>query len=716
MSPVSAVRAFSRLSEQDQWLRCRHEGTSLLDDGRGVALAWSEPPPDPCPAALAEPAGLAFDRWGRVYRSEPEDGRVTVLPGQPRGQRPHHRGALDRPRGLAIDSAQRLYVADAGRRRVLVVDLWGQRLLRAVPMARAGVPVDVAEDGYGVLGLVWQPDGTGALVAIRGRRGPVPAELVHPPSGSGNLRPARLVHHPTAGPVVLWLDPSGTDAVVCDPWGVRALPVPGASDLEVDGEGALVVARGPGSPFLAWRHAASGWTGIEPLAAPGYDGAAIARDREGAIAYTTDSGVARTAGSAAAYRATGRVLTYRLDAGQYRTRWGRVFLDACVPVGTSVRVASLTSDDDEVLDPVPARPPLRAGEPPHAELTPPLPPAEAVSQLPAPLDQPLFRRSSGRERPWEQIASDDGYDTFEAPVAAAPGRYLWLVVELSGTASASPRIREVRVEQAGHRLDTQLPRMWTRDETDASFLHRFLAPAEGMMRDLDNKAAERSALLDPQTVPTEALDWLASFLGLVLDRRWPVSARRDLVAQAYDLFRRRGTRAALEEILGLYLGRNADIVESWRLRGLGGTVLGPAGSGRGAPFVAEAGRAVEPLGAFIVGGPPPAGDRVLAESGTDTAHRFTVIMPLPLNAEQRAVVASVVERHKPAHTQADICEFGDGMRISRSRIGLTSFVAPDSGWGPEVVGQVLLGTDGVLGVPDVAARIGDTAIGRVRVG
>ena len=124
---------------------------------------------------------------------------------------------------------------------------------------------------------------------------------------------------------------------------------------------------------------------------------------------------------------------------------------------------------------------------------------------------------------------------------------------------------------------------------------------------------------------------------------------------------------------------------------------------------------MEPLGAFIVGGPLPADDRVLADSDADTAHRFTVILPQPLDVEQRAVVASVIEAHKPAHTQADICEFA-GMRIGRLRVGLTSFVAPESGWGPQIAGQTLLGTDGVVGVPDVAARVGDSVIGQVRVG
>jgi hypothetical protein len=80
------------------------------------------------------------------------------------------------------------------------------------------------------------------------------------------------------------------------------------------------------------------------------------------------------------------------------------------------------------------------------------------------------------------------------------------------------------------------------------------------------------------------------------------------------------------------------------------------------------------------------------------------------------VVTSVIETHKPAHTRAEICELGDGMRIGRLRVALTSYVGSSSGWGPDIVGQVLLGTDGVVGIPDVAARVGDAVSGRVRVG
>ncbi|HJU03147.1 MAG TPA: hypothetical protein VJ966_18275, partial [Actinomycetes bacterium] len=84
-------RTLSLLADPDQWARCRHEHTALLPSG-GVQLTWDEDRParpgreasgHPAPG---EPAGLAFDRWCRAYRSHPREGRVSVhLRGRPEG-------------------------------------------------------------------------------------------------------------------------------------------------------------------------------------------------------------------------------------------------------------------------------------------------------------------------------------------------------------------------------------------------------------------------------------------------------------------------------------------------------------------------------------------------------------------------------------------------------------------------------------------------------
>jgi hypothetical protein len=234
-----------------------------------------------------------------------------------------------------------------------------------------------------------------------------------------------------------------------------------------------------------------------------------------------------------------------------------------------------------------------------------------------------------------------------------------------------------------------------------------------LLDDLDARAALRAVLVDPTSTPQEALDWLGSFIGLVFDRRWPERARRKLLAQAIDLFRIRGTGRSLEALLALYLGRKVIVIDDWRLRGLAGGILGTPAAGPPAPAVGGGVRAGGQLGHFTIGG------QGTAKTGyTASAHRFTVLIPTNLDSERRTVVEEILAQHKPAHTTMTICELGVGMRVGRaSRLDLTTVVGPGSGWGPATVGQVLVGGDGVVGLPLVGSRVGTASLGTgVRVG
>ena len=576
-------RSLSLLVQPDQWARCAHTNTALLPGG-GVVLDWSEDvprePPQPCPPSgqeqpeptLANPAGLAFDKWCRTYRSWPAAGRVDVYEGETCPS--SGAGAMGHPAGLAVDREQRLYVADPSTRSVLVVDIWAQRLLRRVPLG-PGRPVDLAPDCGRVAVLVRHPD---ALFLLQGRRTPQPGPALVNPRRHPGMVPARIAE----GLLVLWL--GGGYGVVASPDGTVQLEVDGAVDIAVAPDGLLVVARQPGQPFRRFQATdRGGWLEVEPAAAPDFDGGAVAVSPAGRIVFSTAAGFGTTAGSAARHQQEGSVVTYRLDSGNYRTRWGRVFLDACLPTGTGVALTFLSSDSEDVLDPVAATPPGRGAlRIPHPDQTPPLPSASLLSAVER--ESTLFRRPLGREQPWQQISAEDAFDTYESQVIAAPGRYLWLRISLRGTAQASPRIRALRIERPGHQLLNSLPRAWSRDDGDADFLHRFLAPLEGTLYELDWRSAERAILLDPRTTPQEALPWLASFAALVLDSRWPELARRTLIAEAYRLFARRGTRAALIRILELYLWtrhhRGVAAARTWR-HGAGRSAGRPAGASCG---------------------------------------------------------------------------------------------------------------------------------------
>lgn len=719
---MNGDRGLSMLAHPDQWARCSHDATALAPGG-GIQLTWADDDstttrPRPVagryvPPVDAEPAGLAFDRWCRSYRSDPEHGRVEVS--TPSSDPAHHPGLLRRPLGLAVDRAQRLYVAESGAGMVHVVDLWGQRLLRRVPV-RSGAhrrrrPIDVAVHCCRAYVLLQRPAG---IVVIAGRRGPRPGPALRRPRCRGPLEPTRIAAH-AGGLYVLWRRPGTPLSLIARPDGTVEAQVDGATDLDLTPDGTLIVARGAHRPFRRFQAQGTGRQELEPLGAPGYDGGAIAVAPNGRIAFTSGtvpSGQGWTSGSSARHATTGAVTTYRLDSGAYATRWGRLFLDACLPAGTGVTVRFLTSDADDVADPLPWQPADRGDHSiRHPDRTPPLPSRTL-------LDEPgraatLFRRPTGREWAWAQIAADDRFETYETAVAAPPGRYLWLQLRLTGTPQSTPRVRALRVERPGHQLLRRLPRSWSRDEGAADFIQRYLAPAEGMLHEMDERSQQRAVLVDPRTSPQETLNWLAGFAGLVLDRRWPEPARRTLIAEAYPLFRRRGTIAVLERIIAVYLDVKPVIVERWRLRGLGGAVLGTRPGGPPAPAVEGAARATGTLGRFALGGSRPGDD-----SYRTAAHRFSVLIPADLTAEQLEVVQGIVETHRPAHTEYEICELGSGMRVGRRlHVSLTSFVGPGAGSGPAVVGQVLVGGDGVVGLPAIGARLGQTSRpGELRVG
>jgi phage tail-like protein len=704
-------RGESLLVQPDQWARCAHAGTALLPGG-GVELTWAddEPaatwrtrgapsPPAPSGCEVETAAGLAFDHSCSAYTSWPGYGAVRVTTLDARVSSCAQ--GLRRPLGIGIDRAQRLYVAESGAGLVHVADLITGRLIRKAPV-RCGRPVDIAPHCDGVLVLVRHPD---RLIRLAGRRGPRPGPRLHPPCWWPRLVPTRIA----AGPVVLYRAPGAPDALVATPDGTIIAAVPGATDVTTAADGTLVIARGPGRSLRRFAQDAGVWVELEPLAAPGFDGGAVAAVPDGAIAFTAGATIGRAAGSAARHVRDGRVFTYRLDSGAYRTRWGRVFIDACLPRNTSLGLRFVTSDDADVPDPVASTPPDRgARDVPDPDATPPLVSQSALEAASGPTT--VYHRPDGSEQPW--AAQDQSYQTYEAPVAAHAGRFLWIEIALHGTERVTPRVRALRIERPGHLLLRALPKAWSRDDGEAEFLQRFLAPAEGMLHEFDLRAATRAVLVDPRVTPGEALPWLASFAGLVLDGRWPEQARRTLIAEVYQLFRRRGTRDAIARIVEIYLGYRPVIVEQWQLRGLGGTVLGLTPSGPAAPSVGGSARETGTLGRFMVGGQSMGQD-----SYTRTAHRFCVLVPGNLTHEQRDVIRGIVTNHRPAHTWCELVELGPGMRVGdRLRVSLTSFVGPGGVPEPAVVGRSVVGADGVVGRPALGTRLGRSTVGEVLVG
>ncbi|WP_250002264.1 phage tail protein [Actinoplanes sp. M2I2] len=733
--PVSAVLTC------DQWVRGRHEDTAVEAVPPGtpypvaLTLTWQDADPAPWSEAGGPvPRGSAVDRLCRVYRldrrsvarlavGDVRDGldyarmpaEVTVIGADPGPALP---GAEFSPRpgvpvmegaGIAVDADDRLFLADGGRREITVLDLWSRRLLRRIPVASSGhparTPIGLAARNRDVVAVVAGPPG---LLSVSARRElaelPAPDGAAALPAGAAPRRVAITV----SGEVVtLWAGAGGQAWLVAG--GRAPLAVDGARDLVVsDDEDLVVLAPGRAddggqAPLHRVLVTATGWVRTQPLDARGYDGRGLVALAGGRIGYWSASGFRLAVAGRVRYAPAGTWLSYRFDSGVAGNRWGRVFVDACVPAGTDLRVATITTDDEYETGLAPRPPDPAHCRPDPATAGPALPPAALTAT------GPLHRRGD-EPAPWWRLPPGTG--VLEAPVAAPPGRYLWLALRLTGDHRRTPSVRALRIERQAHTLSRRLPAVVVGDGEQAAFLDRFLGLFDGLLQDLQVRSERRDLLVDPAVTPVEALPWLASFLGLVLDDRWAEPARRRLIAEVNGLYRRRGTLGAIRRYLEIYLAgdRALDdrartpapvLVEHYRLRGLGPDLgADPVGSGRSV------------LGAGLrVGAPYPDGE--VARPGLDSsAHRFTVVVPRPLSAEQTAVVRQILDTERPAHTAYELCTVDSGIRVGRGfHLDLTSVIGPTGGLRPAVLGAGNADRDLLLGGPATGIAVEGARLG-----
>lgn len=739
---MAVPRPFALVRTEDQWRRAAHDATAL--EGEVVHLAWEDeekegerPAPPDKPKIVA---GLAFDAHCRLYHSLPEDGQVErvmwaaedPLSIERRKAEPldlfepqaspglgdfepvkETKGALAEPVGLAVDDGDRLFVAESRGRSILIYDLFTRRLLRRIAVgARA---LDLAAHGGHVYALLDAPAGLLKLSArTEAWSVPLPAPL------PGLVRPTRLALSP-AGEIFL-LDEGGTDRARVVP-ALRpdqSFDTPFATDIEFlagDGDSAdertdtiLVVARGPGEDFLRFRFGPSGRDKMTRLKARGYDGRGIVVTPDERIGYWTDKGFRNAVPARPRYVRVGRVTSFRLDSGEFHTVWGRLFIDACIPRDTEVRAHCVAADEPPEGVTLARTPPANISTMTivRPDLSPPLPPLSLVPKA-GEVRQTFHRRETGCELPWVRRAVADPFETYEAPVMAGPGRYLWVTLELRGNTRFSPRVRAIRAEYPSHDYLRRLPKTFSRDDEAASFLRRYLAVFEGALGEFEARSDARHVLVDPRSTPPELLPWLASFLGLVLDERWPEDVRRQVIAEVACLFRFRGTVRGLTRFLELYTKTKVIIIEKFRVRGMGGAIVGESAE-LSSNSVLGAG--------FRVGG-AVGSDQTTVLDGTiedafeTHAHRFSVIVPAVLSAEQLDVVRHILEVHRPAHTLFDLCTLDAGMRVGRGlHVGLNSIIGRSAGFRSlQLGGASWVGRDTIIGRPETGGHVGSTRLG-----
>ena len=225
------------------------------------------------------------------------------------------------------------------------------------------------------------------------------------------------------------------------------------------------------------------------------------------------------------YQTAGSLITVALDSGIYKCVWDGLEIDGDFPEGTSV-IASVYTSETPIPDAI------------IQTLTDEwvaCPPCDAVS------------------KPWDCM------------LRAPAGRYLWLRLALTSHGDATPRIRKARVVFPRVSLRRYLPGAYGSDVQAAEFTDRFLAIFDRTFRGIEATIDWQARFYDPASAPADDgdssrdfLSWLGTWIGVMVDKSWPIERRRRYLKEVGKLFACRGTLAGLRQNLQLYLGLPLD--------------------------------------------------------------------------------------------------------------------------------------------------------------
>ena len=91
------------------------------------------------------------------------------------------------------------------------------------------------------------------------------------------------------------------------------------------------------------------------------------------------------------------------------------------------------------------------------------------------------------------------------------------------------------------------------------FIVRFLALLESIMAPIEWNVDNFDLFLDPKTSPPAFFSWLGNWFNLDFDQTWSVESQRQLLIEAHQLYRRRGTAWAMQRVLEIYTNNKVEI-------------------------------------------------------------------------------------------------------------------------------------------------------------
>ncbi len=176
--------------------------------------------------------------------------------------------------------------------------------------------------------------------------------------------------------------------------------------------------------------------------------------------------------------------------------------------------------------------------------------------------------SDAETLPYEPAWSDPIVNFKDALILSSQGRYIWFKIELisDDLHSTSPKIKSLKVYFPRLSYLRYLPATYQEDETGRDFMERFLSLFETFFSNHEEAISTFTRYIDSEATPYAFLPWLSSWLAIAYDENWAEVNIRELVRRAPELYKMRGTRKGIEEIIELFTGEEPIIVENFHFK------------------------------------------------------------------------------------------------------------------------------------------------------
>jgi phage tail-like protein len=147
----------------------------------------------------------------------------------------------------------------------------------------------------------------------------------------------------------------------------------------------------------------------------------------------------------------------------------------------------------------------------------------------------------------------------------AKGRYFYFKIELIAHDTHMPSINGIRIEFPMNSFVDDLPEFYKSNVENYSFLSRFLGIYQSLYLDLEENITQISRYFDADFVEKDFLKYLANWVAIDDIYIWSEDKLRYVINNAFRLYKLKGTKQGLSEIVEIYTGKKPIIIETYKI-------------------------------------------------------------------------------------------------------------------------------------------------------